>query len=134
MENEWEVTKQLEANWVEDRPVINNNNTLENTTRLLQKEAQELMDSVLLYLLGQTDRKDVLQEASDVGLFLMAVFRLLDADMLAEIREKNAFNSIRYQASQFQQGEYQDIYQRLKESAKRKELREEFYAPIPRED
>jgi len=134
MEDEWQITKQLESNWVKDRPTIDNNNTLETTTQLLQKEAQELLDATLFYLLGKTDKKDVLQEASDVGLFLMAVFRLLDADMLVEIREKNAFNSIRYPASQFQQGDYQDTYQRLKESAKRRRLREEFYAPIPREN
>lgn len=127
MENEWKVTKQLEQNWISDRPIVKKNNTLDRVGELLRIEAHELLDAITVYSLTQTEwtRKDVLQEASDVGLFLMAVFRLLEADMLEEIREKTVFNSLRYPAGQCQEGEWTQVYPRLK--ANQQEVREEFY-------
>jgi len=68
----------------------------------------------------------LLEEASDVGLFLMAVFRLLEADMLEEFREKTVVNSLRYPASECQDGVWVQVYPKLK--ASQQPIKDEFYA------
>lgn len=128
---EWQTVKQAEANWTLDRPTIQEHNTLDKVAQMLQKEVVELMVAMGWYGVDPTDerRKEVLQEASDVGLFLMALFRLLEADMLDEVMEKQVYNSLRYPSAQFQEGDYKETYQRLKK--RQSEIRKEFYAPLP---
>lgn len=128
---EWSLTKQAESNWIKDRPVIENNNNLNQTPAMLANEVVELHDAMLVYTHNPTpeQRKQVLQEASDVGLFLMAIFRMLNADMLEEIMEKLSYNSIRYPAAQFQDGDYKQTHRRLKK--RQPKIKKEFYVPIP---
>lgn len=123
----WELTKQLEENWNIDRPIIKQSNTLEKLVDFLAGEVQEVSQAVIKFLAGETDEKDVLQELADVGIFLMALFRKLDADMMDEVREKIAFNSIRYPAGACQDGEWVEVYSNLKKQAKDENMRDEFY-------
>lgn len=127
--NEWKLTKQVEKNWIEDRPIVKNNNTLDRVGELLRVEADELIDAIFIFSLIQNEKtkKEVLQEAADVGLFLIAIFRLLEADMLEEIMEKIAFNTTRYMAKDFQEGDYKETYKRRKQELKEEKWRETFY-------
>ena len=126
--NSWELTKQIEANWIKDRPIVSEDNNLEKVGELLQIEAVELIEAIAVYAVVQDEytKKEVLQEASDVGLFLMAVFRLLEADMLEEFREKTVVNSLRYPASECQDGVWVQVYPKLK--ASQQPIKDEFYA------
>ena len=129
MSKEWQTVKQAEANWILDRPIIKENNTLYRVVEMLRKEVMELVVATGYHTLNPTEvtRKDVLQEASDVGIFLMAIFRLLEADMLDEFMEKIALNTCRYPAVEFQEGKHSEIYQRLKKKNKQEGVVEQFY-------
>ena len=125
--NDWKLTKQMEADWTKDRPTVEVNNTLYRLMILLHGEVAVLAPAICHFLIDPTPdkHKEVLQEAADVGLFLMAIFRLLDADMLEEISEKVAVNHLRYPSAQFQEGDYTQTYKRLKPHGK--EIKKEFY-------
>ncbi len=94
---------------------------------MLSAEVGELVPALCNYLIqpSEENRKDTLQELSDVGIFLMALFRLLGADMLEEVSEKVAYNTLRYPSLQFQEGNYRETYKRLKK--RQPEIQAEFY-------
>jgi len=125
--NDWQITKQMEANWQLDREIVAKHNQLENVIGLLSVKVEEASHAILQFLANETDRKDVLQELSDVGLYLMALFRLMESDMLEEIREKSAYNCVRFNAVDCQKGEWVQVYPELKERAKQQKLKQEFY-------
>ncbi len=125
----WENTKQLEANFITDRPIINEHNTLYRVARLLDGEALELIVAISNFRLNPTEenRKDVLQEVADVGIFALAICRLLEADMVDEMAEKIANNTLRFPLSRCQEGEWTQVYPELKKETKEKKIVERFY-------
>ena len=133
MSKEWQLVKETEANWIKDRPVIEKANSLFNVSLALRGEVSEALEAVAYYLLNPTreHRKEVLQELSDIGIYLMALFRMLDSDMMDEMMEKMAYNATRYMARDFQAGNYQEIYSRRKKELKKECWKETFYSPIP---
>lgn len=126
---EWQLVKQTEANWSADRPTIEANNTLYNISEALRGEVMEMVIALAWYLIDPTDerKKEVLQESADVGIYLMAIFRLLDSDMMDEFMEKIAFNSSRYLAKDFQEGDYKETYKRRKKELKEEGWKDTFY-------
>jgi len=133
MSKEWQLVKETEANWIKDRPVIEKANSLFNVSLALRGEVSEALEAVAYYLLNPTreHRKEVLQELSDIGIYLMALFRMLDSDMMDEMMEKMAYNATRYMARDFQAGNYQEIYSGRKKELKKECWKETFYSPIP---
>lgn len=125
----YEILIKANENFLEDRPTMKEaNSDPELLLHLLLNETDEFAQAFMLHLRGETDRKDVLQELSDIMLFALTLYAHLDADMFAEVMEKVAFNILRYEPVLFANGKtFEEARQEVKRREKKHNMREEFY-------
>lgn len=107
------VLQDLLKYWVEDRPVIKSNNNLETLQTLLKQEVEEFEES--------PDPT----ELSDIIIYALSIANLMGWDMDEEVREKIALNHLRFQAKDFQDGDYGESRKISKDNER--EIIEEFY-------
>jgi NTP pyrophosphatase (non-canonical NTP hydrolase) len=77
---------------------------------------------------AETDPDAKAKELSDCLWFLITMAILTGVDLEKEIREKAAYNMIRYQAKYFQDGDYYEARRRVKAEEKNLGLKDEFYS------
>lgn len=108
----------LNDNFLADRPTMSENNSdIKVVLQLLMGEVQEAIES---------DEKELPHELADIMLFLLTAFRIVGADPFEEVREKVAFNTLRYEHIVFQSGDFHEARKKCK--ANEHKLKEEFYA------
>ena len=129
MNKSWDLVKQTESNFILDRPVFQKDNTPQKVLVYLAKEVVEASQALDELQASQTpeNRTEYLQELADIGLYLLALFRLAEADAMDEMMEKEAFNMIRFPATAMQEGDYDKVYPRLKRRSRREKLKKGFY-------
>ena len=93
------LIEQTLANFQADRPTMSQNNTPQRLIELLRGEITELEEA-----LG-TDGEN--SELADVLIFAITLALTLGADIHPTIMTKVAFNHSRYNAVDFQDGEYE---------------------------
>lgn len=101
----------------EARKSLEENNTPEILAGLLIREAIELQESL-------EDPKNLAQEIADVIIFAMSIANIYGFDMGEEILTKIAYNTARYQASDFE-GDYESA--RLRGKAREEWVKPMFY-------
>ncbi len=111
-------------NWTEDRPTIKENERLQDLVSLVLNEAYELQIA-LIDCISTFDLDNFLEEVSDVIIFALNIFILLDMDVFEKIMEKIAINSMRYPAGQFQTGDASSTAKRLKPRGRK--IKDEVY-------
>ena len=129
MNKSWDLVKQTEANFILDRPVFQKDNTPDRVLVYLAAEVVEAAQAYEELEASQTpqNRQEYLQELADIGLYLLALFRMAGADAMDEIMEKEAFNYIRFPATAMKEGCKDDVYPPLKRRCRREKLKERFY-------
>lgn len=100
-------------NYKVDRPVMNRQDTFERLVFLLREEVDEFTS------------EPSGQELADIIFCSLALANDLGLDIEKEVREKMAYNMLRYVAEDFQQGEYSEARRRSK--AREKEVKPMFY-------
>lgn len=108
-----EISQMLQA-FSEDRPTLKENNTPERIIELLQNEAVEAAESL-------TDTENLAAEIADVVIFALTLANHYGFNMDLEVREKIAFNTGRYSADLFQDGEYEES------RIKAKQVEQDYY-------
>lgn len=99
-------------NFVEDRPTMKaNNSDPGRMAELLTGEVNEALEVL-------DNPKELGKELADVLWFVVTMAHLKGIDIEKEVRDKAAYNSIRYPAGEFQRGDYQETYTRLKSESK----------------
>ena len=114
----------LLENFTEDRPVMaEQNSDINMMLTMLTGELMELIDAVEL----NQGIDSIAEEAADVVILAISIIGMVDRDPETTIREKVAFNSMRYQAHLFQ-GDH--TYEKARAISKTKftqEDKEEIY-------
>lgn len=133
--DEWQLVKQAEANFVRDRDAISQNNTVLRVFELLKleiAEAEEAYFQAQAHMeVGNIDESEKWEdeysdELGDIGIFLMALFRMADTDMILRIKENIGYNNARFPASECNDGDWEDIYPELKRQVKQSNMKQEF--------
>lgn len=117
-----EISQMLQA-FSEDRPTLKENNTPERIIELLQNEAVEAAESL-------TDTENLAAEIADIVIFALTLANHYGFDMDLEVRDKVAFNTGRYSADLFQDGDYEEGRLKAKQ-VERDYFKRDFYQ-IPR--
>ena len=110
--------QKIVSDFVDDRPTLKENNTLERVFFLLSQEMDEVGEDLHN---GET----IGSELADLIFFILTLANIHGIDMEAEFREKTAWNHIRYQAHLFQDGDYEDARKEAKENERK--YKNEFY-------
>lgn len=106
-------------NFTNDRPTLQENNTPEQILLLLQNEVTEASESL-------TDTENLASEIADIVIFALTLANQYGFNMDEQVREKIAFNTGRYSADLFQNGNYEES--RLKAKQIEKEyFKRDFY-------
>lgn len=116
-------TQQMVADFLKDRPTMEENNTFHAVVSLLLGEVDELKDAHV-----NGDNKDIAQEVADVFIFAYTLANILGVDVDAEVREKVAYNMTRYTAQNFQEGTYQDGRDKSRQWVQETMWKDKFYA------
>lgn len=113
----------LLKNFTEDRLTLLKNNTPERIIELLQNEVVEASQSL-------TDTENLAAEIADIVIFALTLANHYGFDMDLEVREKISFNTGRYSADLFQDGDYEEGRLKAKQ-VERDYFKRDFYQ-IPR--
>lgn len=119
-----------EKQWLEDRPLMKSNNSdPERVAKLLRNEVTELIEAITAHSLIQSQEslKEIGQEIADIFKYLLSVCFAFDVDLYSEVMEKTAFNTVRFPASSFKTGSYEEQYKSHKQIVKRDGIKQEFY-------
>ena len=114
--------QEVVANWLKDRPIMEENNTFPNVVSLLRGEVDELVEAH-----PNGDNKDIAQEGADVFVFAYTLANILGVDVEAEVREKMAYNMARYPAEKFQEGDYTEARQECRKWVQETGWKQQFY-------
>lgn len=115
-------TQTMVADFLKDRPVMEENNTFHAVVELLLGEVDELKDAHV-----NGDNKDIAQEVADVFIFAYTLANILGVDVDAEVREKVAYNITRYTAGNFQDGSYKDARDKSRAWVQDTMWKDQFY-------
>ncbi|MEK0325939.1 MAG: hypothetical protein QQN63_09575 [Nitrosopumilus sp.] len=113
--------QQMVKDWVEDRPTLKENNTLEQVFFLLSQEMDEV-EGVL------HDRELIKSELPDLLFFLLTLANIHGIDLETEFREKVSLNILKYIHQLFADDSgfnYYEAKQIVKENEG--EVKKEFY-------
>lgn len=111
--------RDLVGRFMQDRPTMYEDNSRPcRMVDLLKGEADEACEAMGTDELGQ--------ELVDVIWFCLAMAHMYQIDIEGEFKDKAAYNTSRYIASEFQDGDYKEAYDKLKAEAKR-EWKATFY-------
>ncbi|MBV6446330.1 MAG: hypothetical protein IFNCLDLE_02622 [Ignavibacteriaceae bacterium] len=117
-----ETAQQLVADFLKDRPVMEENNTFHEVVKLLLGEVDELKEAHL-----NGDNKDIAQEVADVFIFAYTLANILGVDVDEEVREKVAYNMTRYIAGNFQDGTYEEGREKSRNWVRDTDWKKQFY-------
>lgn len=106
--------QQILQDFQDDRPTMKEANTLPFLLKLLRQEIDEFEDS------------PTGDEMADILIFALTIANLMGIDAEPEVREKIAFNMTRYQAKYFQEVNYEESRQKVKEEEK--VWKDDFYS------
>jgi len=106
------------CDFIDDRPTLKENNTLERVFFLLSLELDEVREIL-------NDKELIGSELADIIFFCLTLASIHGIDMEAEFREKVAFDHLRYQAHMFQEGDYDEARKQVKANEER--TYREFY-------
>ena len=113
-----EIQKMI-GDFIEDRPIMQENNRIPGRIiQLLLNEVNEFVE------VAGTDKQN--EELADIVFFVCSIANIYGIDLEKEVREKTAVNHMRYPAVEFQEGDYYEVYSRLKEEGRK--VKEEFYS------
>jgi NTP pyrophosphatase (non-canonical NTP hydrolase) len=111
--------RDLVGRFLQDRrTMLEDNQKPCRMVELLKSEADEACEAV--------GTGELAQELVDVIWFALAMAAMSGIDIESEFKDKAAYNTSRYVASEFQDGDYKEAYDRLKAEAKR-EWKSTFY-------
>ena len=108
--------KELIENFNQDRPVFSVD--VITLIGMLQDEVDELKEA---------EGKEVARELSDVMILVYTIAQWAGIDLEAEVREKVAWNHVRFNAKDFQEGDYFETRKQIKSSKEYEQLKKEFY-------
>lgn len=110
--------------FLQDRPVMEaHDQDKRSISILLGAETDELIDAV-----KTGDQKSIATELADVYWFLLKAADVFGVDLDAELAEKCARNHLKYPASEFQSGDYDEVVSKLKVAWMRSEGDKQFYS------
>lgn len=95
------LIQELVANFLEDRPTMKKNNDFTNVVALLKGEIEELVEAE-----ASKDETEIGQELADVLIFAYTLAHVLGVDAEEVMKNKIAYNTARYTAKAFEQGDY----------------------------
>lgn len=106
-----EIQKKIKS-FLENRPVIKNNDSPEKLVYKLKGEVQELFDEVKWGDREPTTKeiKKVEMELADVIIYSVQIGTLLGIDIKSAIKEKININKKRFPKKLFQEGNFYEIY------------------------
>lgn len=108
-------------NFTTDRPTLLKNN--QDSARMMQLLNQEVIEAEEVI----HDPVELGRELVDILWFVMSIANINGIDLDKEFREKAAFTTSRYVASEFQDGDYYEARARIKAEEKR-EWGKTFYS------
>lgn len=119
-----EAIQAVEA-WIDDRPTIKENNTLDALRSLMIGEAEELLE----------EGANLTEETADVMIYAISIFRHLaveagvDTETFIQqaVMEKVAMNHLQYEAHRFADGDYEEQRKISKTLVYKNKLKENFY-------
>ena len=112
--------QQMVANFVKDRPILEENNQDPNRmANLLLEEVREAMEVL-------DDPVELGRELADIVFFTLSIANMKGIDMEEEFCEKVAYNLARYNAIYFQEGDYDEARARVKRE-ERDFVKRDFY-------
>lgn len=100
------------VNFLEKRPVMKKYDTPRNVAKLLRGEVDELNEEILNPALDKTKIKG---EIADIAIYLITLSYVMGFNLFDVIKEKTHHNHTRFPENLFQEGEFEEIYLRIKQ-------------------
>lgn len=113
--------QQMQEDWLNGRPVAKEDN-------LRKGRVEELLDGEHREFKEEEDPEKKARELVDFMLFALTWMTIHGFDAEEKMREKIAFNHVRYSAVLFQSGDYEKQRAIVKEREKAEKLGEQFYS------
>ncbi len=107
-----------------------NNRDLLRLGELLEGEFGEFVPALLDYISNpnQETAQEMAQEASDVGLYLEQILRMVGSNLYDEMLDKSIYNSTRFHSKDFTEKPYDQAYRDSKAQTKAIGWKKEYYS------
>lgn len=122
---------QLQQLFLSDRPSMRaNNDNPYILLNLLRGEMVEFAEAVIHWIVDPTPEniQELGQESADLGLYIQAILTMAGLSLEMEMRDKIAFNMIRFKPKHFRDLPYPEAYRKSKEEVVFEGTKKEFYS------
>lgn len=122
---------QTQRTWDADHPVMSRYNRQDSLmlAALYEGEHFELVTAWLDFLTNPTcdSKEELFQEAADVVLFLTQMIHCLGSTLEEVCLDKRAYNTVRYAAANFQEGDYHEARAKSRQWVKENDWKKRHY-------
>ena len=126
----YKLLLEAEHNFIKDRPLMNESNTIPFILERIKGEVDEALEAYhAMTTLTDNEQEwlgELTDELADIGIFLLACFRQIDKDPVDSMRNKIGYNVARFPAVVFQSGDYDKQYKQTKQDERRNNLGEVY--------
>ncbi len=129
------TVEQLQQIFLSDRPSMKENNQNPyHLLNLLRGEMTEFAEALIYWIVDPTEKslQELGQEAADLGLYIQAILSIAGLSLDEEMRDKVAYNTIRFKPGYFKALPYKEAYKLSKSDVIDEGTKSEFYS-IPKQ-